>query len=289
MLNYPLLYVEHLSDRDLELIARVSGVREEPDEIRARLRHRPSAVDELLAADGLFEAIFGEEESSGVFHVGLSPFLVFGVLVNKVAKDLAETNFVPEWVGAGQRLPVFDVDTLREFVADGLRRYFLVEFLASFTKVASGAVWIRTNRGYRRRRFSELDPVSLAEMVDSLPPQQRAGGYRRLGDVSLFLSGIFPDHTTRNTLGEMARARLARSAGIDEDRALSDEGEVRFFEIVGPGWYGRAIEAASMVTGAGPEYLRDVAEHFTDARRVLNLLSDRYLHRFDTGFMHPVA
>lgn len=289
MLNYPLLYVEHLSDRDLELIARVSGVREEPDEIRARLRHRPSAVDELLAADGLFEAIFGEEESSGVFHVGLSPFLVFGVLVNKVAKDLAETNFVPEWVGAGQRLPVFDVDTLREFVADGLRRYFLVEFLASFTKVASGAVWIRTNRGYRRRRFSELDPVSLAEMVDSLPPQQRAGGYRRLGDVSLFLSGIFPDHTTRNTLGEMARARLARSAGIDEDRALSDEGEVRFFEIVGPGWYGRAIEAASMVTGAGPEYLRDVAEHFTDARRVLNLLSDRYLHRFDTGLMHPVA
>lgn len=289
MLNYPLLYVELLSDRDLELIARVSGVREEPDEIRARLRHRPSAVDELLAADGLFEAIFGEEESSGVFHVGLSPFLVFGVLVNKVAKDLAETNFVPEWVGAGQRLPVFDVDTLREFVADGLRRYFLVEFLASFTKVASGAVWIRTNRGYRRRRFSELDPVSLAEMVDSLPPQQRAGGYRRLGDVSLFLSGIFPDHTTRNTLGEMARARLARSAGIDEDRALSDEGDVRFFEIVGPGWYGRAIEAASMVTGAGPEYLRDVAEHFTDARRVLNLLSDRYLHRFDTGLMHPVA
>lgn len=288
MLNYPLLYVEHLSDRDLELVARAVGARDSAAEMRSRLKSRPDAANDLLSSEDLFEVIFGDRRADSM-EVGVTPFLVFGVLVNKVARDLAETSFVPEWVGAGQRLPVFDVDTLEDFIADGLRRYFVIEFLASFTKIASGAVWVRTSRGYRRRRFSELDPVSLAEMVDALPQHQRAAGYRRLGDVSLFLSGVFPDHTTRNTLGELARARLARSAGIEESEAFSDDDEVRFFEIVGRGWYGRAIDSASVSTGVGPEYLRDVADHFTDARRFLNFLSDRYLHHFDTGLMNPVS
>lgn len=287
MLNYPLLYAEHLSDRDIELIARCSKVPGGASEVRERLRRQPEAVDELLSSDTLFDEIFGNGEAST--QIGMTPFLVFGVLVNKVAGDLSETEFVPEWVGAGQRLPVFDVETLREFVSDGLRRYFMIEFLASFTKIASGAVWVQTSRGYRRRRFSELDPVSLAEMVDSMPPGRRAGGYRRLGDVSLFLSGVFPDHTTRIDLGEVTRLRLARSAGVDQTDAVSDEDVVRFYEIVGPGWYGRAIDSAYSGAGVGPEYLRSVAERFTEARRLLNFLSDRYLHRFDTGLMNPVG
>ncbi len=289
MLNYPLLYVEHLSDRDLALIARATGSNESVVGLRSRLHEDPAKVEELLAEEALFETIFGSGTDSLGVHVGVTPFLVFGSLVNKVARDLAGAAFVPEWVGSGQRLPVFDVDTLRGFVGEGIRRYFLIEFLASFTKVASGSIWVQTRRGYRRRRFSELDPVSLAEMVDNLPLQQRAGGYRRLGDVSLFLSGIFPDHTTRNSMGELARARLARSAGVDEDLDLADRDEIRFFEIVGPSWYGKAIDSAAIAVGVGPTYLRDVADRFTDARRFLNFLSDRYLHRFDTGLMHPVA
>lgn len=288
MLNYPLLYVEHLSDRDLALIARATGGQRSVAAMRLRLHEDPAEVEELLADQALFETIFGPGPDSLDVQMGITPFLVFGALVNRVARDLAEAAFVPEWVGSGQRLPVFDVDTLRGFIGDGVRRYFLIEFLASFTKVASGSVWVKTSRGYRRRRFSELDPVSLAEMVDSLPMQQRAGGYRRLGDVSLFLSGIFPDHTTRNSMGELARARLARSAGV-YDLPFDDGDEIRFFEIVGSGWYGKASDSAANVVGVGPAYLRDVAERFTDARRFLNFLSDRYLHRFDTGLMHPVA
>lgn len=289
MLNYPMLYVEHLSDRDLALMTRAIGGQESVGELRARLHGEPARVEELLAGEDLFEMVFGSGLDSLDVQVGITPFLVFGTLVNRVARDLAGAAFVPEWVGSGQRLPVFDVETLRVFVGDGLRRYFLIEFLASFTKVTSGSVWVKTRRGYRRRRYSELDPVSLAEMVDNLPLQQRAGGYRRLGDVSLFLSGVFPDHTTRSSMGELARARLARSAGVHDDLALGDEDNIKFFEIVGSGWYGKAVDSASIAVGVGPAYLRDVADRFTDARRLLNFLSDRYLHRFDTGLMHPVA
>lgn len=289
MLNYQLLYIEHLSDRDLDVIARATSAPGGAPAIRDRLHESPGEVDQLLAAETLYDAVLGSGMEHSNIQVGLTPFLLFGILVNRVVRDLDQTAFVPEWVGAGQRLPVFDVETLREFVADGARRFFLIEFLASFTKVASGSVWVRTERGYRRRRFSELDPVSLAEMVDALPPRQRPGGYRRLGDVSLFLSGVFPDHTIRNTVGELARLRLARSAGVEETSAYADENEVRFFEIVGTGWYGRAVDEASVSIGVGPTYLLDVAEHFSDARRFLNFLSDRYLHRFDTGLMNPAS
>lgn len=287
MLEYPLLYLEHLSDRDLDLMGRVTGRQGSAAGLGAHLRAHPDQVEGLLAGPELYEAIFGTE--GAVLELGVTPFLVFAVIVNRVARDLDDTAFVPEWVGSGQRLPVFGVDPLKRFIEEGLRRYFLIEFLASFTKVASGSVWVKTRRGYRRRRYSELDPVGLAEMVDALPSAQRAAGYRRLGDVSLFLSGVFPDHTTRNALGEIARGRLARSAGVSETSALGEADEVHFYEVVGAGWYERAVDSATGSVGVGPGHLRDVAEHFGDARRLLNYLSDRYLHRLDTGLMHPAA
>lgn len=288
MLNQTLLYVEHLSDRDLELIARAVDSDRAPDRMRSWLREHPSDAEEAIASESLYELVLGKESTDTIFEVGATPFLVFGVLVNKVARDLSATTFVPEWVGSGQRLPVFGVESMREFVEDGLRRFFLIEFLASFTKIASGSVWVRTRRGYRRRRFSELDPVGLAEMVEGLPAAQRAAGYRRLGDVSLFLSGVFPDHTTRHALGAAARERLARSAGIDAHE-VDDTDEIRFFEMTGSRWYDRAVDSATEITGVGPEYLRDVAGRFSDARRLLNYLSDRYLYQLDTGLMHPAS
>ena len=49
----------------------------------------------------------------------------------------------------------------------------------------------RTRDGWRRR-LSEPDPVRLAAMVEQVPLPERAGVYRRLGVLWLFLTG-FPD------------------------------------------------------------------------------------------------
>lgn len=287
MPDYPMLYLEHLSQRDVEVLAGLTGAA--PGDLRAELRRHPGGLDDLLGREDLFESVFRPDPEDGEIVVGITPFFVFGVLVNRATRDLAQAAFVPEWVGSGQRLPVFDVETLRQFICDDFRRYFVIEFLASFTRVASGVIWVRTPRGYRRRRYNELDPVGLTELVEAMPPSQRAAGYRRLGDVALFLAGVFPDHTYRSSLGEMARSRLARSAGISDVGSLDAEHDVRFFEVVGPGWYVRAVDSASQAVGVGPEYLRDVASRFTDARRLLNFLADRYLHRYDTGLMNPAV
>ncbi|HEX2155135.1 MAG TPA: hypothetical protein VHL52_14310 [Acidimicrobiia bacterium] len=281
-MSYQLFYLEHLSDRDVDLLAGASG---DPDSVRARLSADPGVVDELLTNPALFEMVF--EAPDAELGVPLSPFLAFGILVNRVAHDVEHVNYTYEWNGPGQRIPVFDVGSLRDFMADGARRYFLIELLASFTKVASGRVWVRTRRGYRSRRFSELDPVHLSEMVEQLPVAQQPAGFRRLGDVALFLSGVFPDHTARNPPAPFHRERLTRSAGVEPMLALQADDSLDFHEALGAAWYRKAVEVAVAQVGAGPPMLRDVADNFRPARRVLNYLADRYLHHYDAGLSRP--
>src|SRR5258707_42758 len=67
------------------------------------------------------------------------------------------------------------------------RRYFMVEHLASYTRVMSGPVWVRRGDRWRRQRFSELDAARLAAALDAVPESDRPGIYRRLGDLALFL------------------------------------------------------------------------------------------------------
>ena len=283
-MNYALLYLEHLSEQDLRLIASKAGRQDEPNKLRAVLRDHPETIEKLLASPELFDALFDESEK---VSPGVTPFLVFGALVNQTARELETANYVPEWTGPGRRLPVFDVTPLREFLGRGTNRFFLIELLASFVTVASGSIWVRTRKGYRRRRFSELDPVQLAEMVELLPPRERPGGYRRLGDVVLFLSGVFPDHTATHPPALAERERLVASAGVAPVTALADGTDLRFHEIVGANWYRRAVESAEVSVGRGPGVLLEVADHFSQARRFLNVLADRHLYRYDAGLMRP--
>jgi hypothetical protein len=285
MLNYPLAFVERLTSHDLEVLAALDEPAPEVDDLRARLQRDPGAIEEKLADPRLYDLIFESTETGMI--PGLTPLLAFAVLVHRTMRDLRSASYVPEWVGAGERLPVFDVESLREFIDNVTRRFLISEFLSSFTRVASGSVWVRTERGYRRRRYSELDPVGLAEMVESLPSGRRAAGYRRLGDVALFHTGIFPDHTARHPISAMRQARLATLAGVDLDDLVGVD-YFQFLEKVGSVCYDRAANEASLPSQLH-ESLEDMATNFTRARRFLNFLADRYLHQHQTGLMNPVA
>ena len=133
-----------------------------------------------------------------------SPFMAFAILLAHTPALLEGLAFVPERVGSRRSVPVFEVEPLRELVADPLRRLFLADLLASYTHVASGAIWVKSRRGWRHRRFSELDPAQFAELILTVPPDQRLVLYRRLGDLSLFLSGVFPDHAEAHALAPIA-------------------------------------------------------------------------------------
>ena len=261
------LYLEHLSDSDLTFLGAVgeSGqdVRREPERLET-LIDNPQTFRLLFAGPGRDPLLRG------------SPFLLFAVLVHRVVRDLGQASFVEEWVGPRQRVPVFDAGSLRDFGADPLRRLFLAELLASYTSVASGSTLVRTNRGWRRRRFSELDPLRLIELAELVPEADRPSVYRRLGDLSLFLTGIFPDYAGERLVAERERRRLERALGAaDRERAERQDG-VWLLEQLGRRAYRIAQHGADR-RAAMAGVLAEVSENFAAARRVLNFLTDRYL------------
>ncbi len=285
-------YLEHLSDDDVGLLASVEGPN---TDAVAHLRSHPATVESLLGHPAAFDAVFGEHGRDEPF-LRASPFLVFAVAVHRCSAELRQTTFVHEWLGPRQRVAVFDVEGLRSFLSDPARRLFLAELLASYTHVTSGSVLVQTRRGWRRHRFSELDPLRLASLVEAVPEAERVGVYRRLGDLALFLTGVFPDHTATRGLTPVAEARLRRTAGLGgsgettsgsggpDSSAISLSGTVALLEELGRRWYRMASSTAPLPTEA-TRVVGEVAERFDHARRILNLLTERHLFPFRDRWM----
>ena len=278
-------YASHLTDADLRLLASVADAAASTGQgsdagaaDASRLRGDPEALLRLLEHPGMFRAVLGAQDAAAGWTVAASPFLVFAALVQQAAAELASMDHVPERTGLRQRVPVFDAPALRDFLSEPARRLFLAELLASFTRVASGRYRVRVGGRMRTRRFSELDPVRLAGLLDAVPRAERPGVYRRLGDVTLFLTGVFPDYATTRALGSLDAGRLLRAARLPswQQERLADTPAMDLWEYLGARWYRAARDLAPAAT-ARVLVAGDVADRFRQARRVLNHLADRYL------------
>jgi hypothetical protein len=308
-------YAEHLTDTDLKLLASAAGapapgapapggppgaVPVLPADADTGWLHRdPAAIPGLLGDPRVFEAVFGWPVSGGGDQgrparpgqaVPVSPFLTFAVAVHRSAIELASMGHVAERTGPRQRIPLFDAPALRDFLGSPARKLFLAELLASFTRVASGRYRVRGGGRTRTRRFSELDPVRLAGLLDGVPDAERPGVYRRLGDVSLFVAGVFPDYATLYGVGPASVARLLRAAQVPaaEQERLATVPAIELLEQLGARWY-RAAHHLAPVRTARLDVVADVAGRFQQARRVLNHIADRYLFTADHPWFAPPA
>jgi hypothetical protein len=277
--------MEHLSDGDLAMLGGLSGPGQVlPGDGYRLLRSQPGRLEALLADPSVFEAVFvipGPRDSL----LTVSPFLIFALAVHKCSLELADATHVREWLGPHQRIPVFDTAEIRRFLDNPWMRFYLAQLLASFTHVASGSVLVRSRRGWRRQRFSELDPVRMAALLEVVPSIERPGLYRRLGDLALFLTGVFPDHTAASPFGPVQEARLLRTAKAAAPMpaspalpaSVSFTGTVGLLEQLGMRWYRIACSSAPQPLTANLIMVSQVAEGFAHARRVLNLVTERYL------------
>lgn len=317
-------YEAHLTDTDLKLLVSAAGappgapapggppaaVPVLPADADATwLRRDPAAIPGLLGDPRVFEAVFGWSGSGSPVVDGpasgrrdqrrpprpgqavpASPFLTFAVAVHRSAIELASMGHVAERTGPRQRIPLFDAPALREFLGSPARKLFLAELLGSFTRVASGRYRVRGGGRTRTRRFSELDPVRLAGLLDGVPDAERPGVYRRLGDVSLFLAGVFPDYATLHGVGPAGVARLLRAAQVPaaEQERLATVPAIELLEQLGARWY-RAAYGLAPVRTARLDVVADVAGRFQQARRVLNHIADRYLFAADHPWFAPPA
>lgn len=265
-------YLDGFSPRDVETLAGFAGV--DPAELSDDLRRRPWAVHDLLADPDLLDRLLDPE--ADVADVA-SPFLLFSTVIHRTAAELREVSYVADWSGPRSRLPVFDVEPLREFLADPGRVFFLSALLSSFAVPDRPPVPVR----------GPLDLAGLALWLDQVMPADRVALFRRLGDLALFLTGVFPDRTGAQPLMPIDAERLGRTVGMTAEEVLALRNAARVasgleaYESLGSRWYEAAVEAAVRVETRVPPVVSDVAARFSAARRILNHLTDRYLYRFD--------
>lgn len=257
---------DRLTDRDLATLAAVIG--RDATELRADLRVRPWMVHDVLSNPDVFDAVMDRCDHPAV---AVSPFLLFAVLVHRVAAELRQTAYVNDWSGPRSRLPVFDVEPLREFLEDPSRLFHLVTLLAFFTAPAPAPV-----------PANPLDLSGLAAWLDAVLPHQRASLFLRLGDLSLFLAGVYPDSTEAAPLRPGDAVRLGSTVGMSSSEMLGLLDRARIapsleaMDALGSRWYSAAVES-----GTTPRVVGDVARRFPAARRVLNHLTDNYLYGLD--------
>lgn len=274
-------YLEHLTERDLAALAGLA--RSTP----ATLASDPDLLASIAQSENAYRALFAGDRADPL--AACSPVLAFSALLGRARRDLDSTQFIPEWIGPGRSVPVFDVAPVREFLDAQGSRVFLVELLASYTQVRSGSVWRKTARGWRRQRFNEMDPVALAQLLDGASEMERLTILRRLGDVSLFLTGIFPHHTGSRLFTGPRMERLEKAMS-GAGAPLTATGGMELLELVGVRAYRTVAQQLPDPRGSRGEILQRVADGFRQARRFLNLVTSRYLHpRDNPWFPGPVA
>ena len=297
-------YADHLTDADLGLLASAA---DQPTPAAAPwLRAHPEELPRLVGDPRVFQAVFGAPAGAArpatpagasAMAALASPFLIFAVAVHRAAAELATMDHVLERSGQHQRVPLFDAPELRDFLGSAARRLFLAELLASFTRNAAqyrpapkGQPGARQARPARGRRFSELDLVRMAGLLETVPEAERAGVYRRLGDVALFLTGVFPDYAVAHALGPVSAARLLRAAQVParQHDQLAAAPAIDLFEHLGAQWY-RAAWGLAPARTARLAVVAEVAERFRQARRVLNHIADRCLFPQGNPWFAPPA
>jgi len=297
-------YADHLTDADLGLLASLAQGPVSDARAASWLRSHPEELPALVGDPRVFEAVFGwaGTPAGPAARASLaSPFLIFAVAVHRAASDLAGTTHLPER-SLRQRVPLFDAPELRDFLGSEARRLFLAELLASFTRNAAavqhraagrqqpGQRQAGASKTGRGRRVSELDLVRMAGLADAVPEAERAGVYRRLGDVALFLTGVFPDYAVAHALGPVSAARLLRAAQVParEQDQLAAAPAIDLFEYLGAQWY-RAAWGLAPARTARLAVVAEVAERFRQARRVLNHIADRCLFPQGNPWFAPPA
>jgi hypothetical protein len=296
-------YLDRLTDADLRALVHADeiSVAEADTRIRA-LRRAPALLLDVLDRPAV---------SSGLLNLGsardpqrytlISPFLVFAAAIHRIGTDLSGTGYVPERTTPRLRVPVFDGPQLTAYLAEPLHRLFLAELLASFARSSSGVIITQTAAGLRRRRWNDLDLNRLAGLLDALPEPERPRVWQRLGDLALFLAGVFPAALERALTGRLDPDRLARTTGL----AAPPSGSLapaELFEWFGASWYRLAARRAAAMAGSSggspprvsqsretAATLRDNAEHIHEARRVLNATTDRYLIPISIDWLSPPA
>src|SRR5213594_1224856 len=166
-------------------------------------------------------------------------------------------------------LPHVDPSQAAALLRDREIQDYLIELLVSFTRTDSFSLEVEEAGRRRRRRFSDLSSEDMIALAALMPEDLRFPILRRIADIALFVTGIFPEHAEPfhrqpgSSPGPGVRWRFRRSL-----EKYEDEGR-RFYRLA-------ARHEVARRTGM-TRALEALAEMFPVARKPLNVLASQYI------------
>lgn len=257
-----------LTESDLKFVVEtVATRRRDHDHIIDLLRDKDDLLEPMLEDSKLAERLINDLE----ILVRVSPYLMFSVLLRRVRRDLEGRSFVLERDARGKRIPIFAAAQAGELLGDPPLREYLTEMLCSFVRTNVAVLYRQEGRTWQKRKFSDMDMDDMMALCQLVGSELKPRFYKRIADIALFLTGIYPDHAS-------AFVRKPRS---QDWRLVPD------YEREGRRFYTLAAREAEP---AGPaSVLEQLAEKFTLAREALNTLSDHYLKPLRARYFDPPA
>jgi hypothetical protein len=256
-----------LSDRDLDFVvdqvaanaedrAGLSRLVQEDEEFRKGFVGDPRVFDRLMSDDEAF--------------VSVSPALYFEVLLRRALTELGGTTHTVERTG-DQRVPVFDVHSVVDLLGQPGVLYYLANMLGSFTRVRTSVTRVRVRRGlWRKVRYSDLDVTSLIQYASTLDEQNRFPIYKRIGDVCLFIRGVFPGHTlTPQPLSRSSETQPLLASGRGSGTEEYERNGRRFYLMAAGHSTAKEMEISVV--------LQTLHDEFNVARKPLSFLAEHYL------------
>ncbi len=267
---------KELQDRDLAFLFETTA----PDVTnRQRLK-------EIIETDSDFRNAFLTDEkllhrlmSDDETLVRLTPAMFFEILLRNAAKKIEKRGYTFEKAGDSMTVPVFDAKETTELLQNEEIMLYLAHMLSTFTRVECYTYTFRVGPAvWRKIRFNDMDIESLIQFAVVVNDEYRFGLYKRIGDVCLFLLGIFPDFIVREHRYPFSKKH--RPALPGRPRLAPTE-----YEKTGRQFYRMAAEQPSANELELDSVLWNLHSKFTAAYKPLAFIAGHYLsHKMDYIF-----
>lgn len=256
-----------LSDRDLDfLVDTVSPEVADKPHLKQIISEDEDFRNTFMADTKVFHRVMRDDE----ILLKISPPMFFEILLRKAADDLSKVGHTFEKTGS-MRIPVFDTEDLVSLLNRESLLIYLADMLSSFTRVESYAITIRIRKGvWRKIRFSDLDIHSLMSLCDVVDDAYRFNLYKRIGDVSLFILGVFPVYAERYYRYPVSGQLRP---GISDRRRVSPQD----YEKEGQRFYRMAAEHRTALDLDLSKVFWALHENFQKAKKPLNFIAEHYL------------
>ncbi|MEW6771425.1 MAG: hypothetical protein AB1330_08555 [Bacillota bacterium] len=262
-----------LTPNDIDFLVRtVATRRRDYDNITEIVRDKPDLLEIMLDDPKLFQRVMNEEEA----FLKISPYLLFEILLRQARRELQARTYTYEKTAINKKIPVFDGLQVGDLLASSAVRTYLAEMLASFTRTHTATVYYRAGSRFYRRRYSDMSVDDLYDLAQVVDAEYRFPLHKRIGDVCLFLTAIFPDYIEQALRYPFTRAPRPVLFSRKQ-RDLEDYIEE------GRKCYRLAAEDRKVSRPELRAVLQTLAESFPLARKPLMHIADRYLcfKRFD--------